>query len=132
MIKSFRTDLDQHAAHTYLACNLQHRTLSVHADAGLSHSQSVDLECCVVFLDFAYVVVLGNGETTVCWNNVECCAHLQRVSGLVLDEISVPGCNDDGVVPLVRENSSWCTQWSLHAPTSSSDSEMGIQFEWWW
>ena len=57
-------------------------------------------------LDFAFlVVVLGNdsGETAVCWNYDECCAHLQRVVGHVLDEIPVPGCNDDGVVTLFPE-----------------------------
>ena len=33
---------------------------------------------------------------------MECHVHLQRVSGHVLDEILVPWCSDDGVVPLVR------------------------------
>ena len=59
-----------------------------------------------VSLDFAcFVVVLGNGsdETTVCWSHDMRCAHLQRASGLVLDEIPVPECKDDGAVTLVRE-----------------------------
>ena len=45
-------------------------------------------------LDFAFLVVIvgnGSGETTVCWNHDKCCAHLQRVSDLVLDKIPVLG-----------------------------------------
>ena len=58
---------------------------------------SLDVACLVVFLGN------GSGETTVCWNHDKCCANLQRVSGHVLGEILLPGCNDDGVVTLVRE-----------------------------
>ena len=56
-------------------------------------------------LDFAcLVVVFGNdrGETTVCWDHDVSCVGLQRSGGHVLDGISVAGCNDEVVVPLVR------------------------------
>ena len=55
----------------------------------------INLECCLICPGFRL--------TTVCCDHDECCAHLQRVSDHVLDEIPVPGCNDDGDVPLVRE-----------------------------
>ena len=88
----------------------------------------INLECCLICLDFAcHVVVLGNGsgETTVCWNHDECCVHLQRVSGHVLDEIPVPRCNDD--CRLSVKDSSWCKQWSLHTPTSSFGGSRGMR-----
>ena len=67
-------------------------------------------------LDFIWFVVV-NGDGTdviaVCWNcAVSCCVCLQRADDHVLARISVSGCNDEGVVLLVRV--SWCKRWSLH------------------
>ena len=71
-------------------------------------------------LDFACLVVVngnGSGETAVCWNHDLGCVCLQRGSGHVPDEISVPGCDGEGVVPLVRVGLfQSCKRWSLHAP----------------
>ena len=44
---------------------------------------------------------------------MSCCVCLQRADDHVLARISVSGCNDEGVVLLVRV--SWCKRWSLHA-----------------
>ena len=67
-------------------------------------------------LDFAWFMVV-NGDGTdgiaVCWNcAVSCCVCLQRADDHVMVRISVSGCNDEGVVLLVRV--SWCKRWSLH------------------
>ena len=56
-------------------------------------------------LDFAwFVVVNGDGTdgTAVCWNRAVSCVCLQRADDHVLARISVSGCNDEGVVLLVR------------------------------
>ena len=68
-------------------------------------------------LDVAWFVVV-NGDGTdgiaVCWNcALSCCVCLQRAVDHVLARISVSGCNDEGVVLLVRV--SWCKRWPLHA-----------------
>ena len=56
----------------------------------------MDFNCLVVVLDD------GNCGVPVSCGHDECHVHLQRVIGHVLDEILVPWCRDDGVVPLVR------------------------------
>ena len=67
-------------------------------------------------LDFIWFVVV-NGDGTdgiaVCWNRAVSCVCLQRADDHDLARISVSGCNDEGVVLLVRV--SWCKRWSLHA-----------------
>ena len=78
MIKSPRTNLDQHAPHLirslkvpFLLATCSIAVYPVHADAGLSHSQGVDQPRMLsdLSLDFAHLLVnLGNGsgETTIC------------------------------------------------------------------